>query len=68
MNRNATPQEKREAVEKLGKLLECAGTALPWEDVVRGFYRIPTPILNSLVYCVERARAQAFEEGREHNA
>jgi hypothetical protein len=65
--RNATPREKREAIEKLGKLLDCAGTALAWEEMNPELNRLPTPVINALIYRVERARAQAFEEGQQHS-
>jgi hypothetical protein len=66
MSRNATPLEKREAIRKLGKLLECAGTALAWEEMNPELNRLPVPVINALIYRVERARAQAFEEGQQH--
>jgi len=59
-------EEKRIAVAKLGKLLECAGTARPWEEIAEDLWRLPIKAINGLVYRVERARGQAFDEGREH--
>lgn len=60
-------QEKREAVAKLEKLLECAGTTRPWEEISSDLWRLPIKTIHSLVYRVERARGQAFDEGREHS-
>jgi hypothetical protein len=59
-------EEKRQAVAKLGKLLECAGTACTWEEMNPELNRLPIPVIYALIYRVERARAQAFDEGREH--
>ena len=61
---NSSPKEKRAALEKLHVLLDVAGTAHTWEEVSRSLRRCPTTIINALVYRVERARAQAFEEGQ----
>ncbi|HEV3059710.1 MAG TPA: hypothetical protein VGY48_15775 [Vicinamibacterales bacterium] len=59
-------EEKRIAIEKLDKLLECAG-ARPWNEIEPDLWRLSTSTINSLIYRVERARGQAFDEGREHS-
>jgi hypothetical protein len=65
---NPSPKEKRAVLEKLGVLLDVAGTTTPWEEVTNRLYRLPIGTINALIYRVERARAQAFEEGQQHKS
>lgn len=58
------PQQRRaEQIAKLEKLLDCAGTVTPWERIAESLGRVPVKVLIALVYRVERALANSYQEG-----
>lgn len=54
---------KSEAIGKLEKLLDVAGVVTLWSVIVVDLERCTHRTLNALVYRIECARAEAFEEG-----
>lgn len=60
------PQQRRaEQIAKLEKLLDCAGTVTPWERIAESLSRVPVEALIALVYRVERALANSYQEGAD---
>lgn len=54
------PQQRRaEHIAKLEKLLDCAGTVTPWEQIAAALRRVPVKVLIALKYRVERAIGDA---------
>jgi hypothetical protein len=56
-------KEKRRLVSELAQLLEVAGAHTPWEVIKGVLISMSRDILQALVYRVERARGDAYEEG-----
>lgn len=54
---------RSEPIARLAKLLDAAGTGTPWEVIERSLLRMPVKVLNALVYRVERARGEAYDDG-----
>lgn len=61
-------QEMRKPfIEELEKLLECSGAETPWQMIANALDRVPVRVLKALIYRVERARGEAFDDGYAHN-
>jgi hypothetical protein len=56
-------REKAALLQKLEKLLDVAGVQMTWEALSDELRCIPIQGLRALVYRVEQARSEAYEEG-----
>ena len=58
---------RKELLAKYQVLLgEVAGEKTPWSTIEAYLKRLPAPILNALLYRVERALAETYERGQKN--
>lgn len=55
--------KKTPHIRKLEKLLEAPGTVTSWPKIAAALHTLPLEIIIALLYRVESARAEAFDEG-----
>lgn len=58
---------KRQAFQKLEKLLDVAGCETPWAKIALSMRAVTADVLEALAYRVQRAREEAYEEGEERS-
>lgn len=66
MAATAKSKEKADLLAKLEPLLTVAGTDVSWDELNGELRVLSNRALRALVYRVERARADAFEDGTVH--